>query len=95
MQTINVSITFNPDDEKEFEDIIFYFSESKVNFLKWVHLMCAGTMWEAAYVLANEFIQTEEDLNRFFKSDYFSGSPNADDIFNDLMRFVDDNYVLH
>jgi|GEM_PF-4606347 len=93
METVNVTITFNPDDEREFEDIIFNFGESKVNFIKWVYLMCAGTKWEAAIVLANEFIQNDDDLKEFCK--YFSGSPNSDDIFWDLMRFAENKYIVH
>ncbi|GIQ65887.1 hypothetical protein PACILC2_44550 [Paenibacillus cisolokensis] len=94
MVTINVTINFNPEDETEFENILYSFEDSKVDFLKWVHLLCAGTKWEAAFVLADEFIRNDNDLKKFI-NDYYNGSANADDIFDDLQRFVDGEYVLN
>ena len=90
-QTINVTVTFDPDDEQEFERIIFRFEDNKTNFLKWVWTMCMGTPWEAAYILANEFIIDDEQL-QVFLTQYFSGSTNAEDIFQDLISYIDDQY---
>jgi len=91
MQTINVTITFDPDDDHEFKRIIEHFGDSKTDFVKWVWIMCMGTSWEAAYILANEYIADDEQLHVFLKH-YFSGSTNADEIFRDLLNFANDKY---
>jgi hypothetical protein len=88
-QSIIVTVNFNPTKEQEFENIVFNFEKSKTDFLKWVWTMCMNTPWEAAYILADEFIADDTQLQVFMKN-YFSGSPDPDEIYNDLYRFANE-----